>query len=175
MEDITSINQAVKSNKDLVEANDFASVEARTGVCTGATEYGAALAWAGYRLFDELWGDDNHVIVAVPDKYVRNEKPELFGFQFFVNEPGWFVDENGGKTAVIVFTEDDIHASSEAWIVCDEVFSEHFKEYTQIVGKYWGVRLSIFNDADDNIGRLLHKPYRITAPRREGKVDDENR
>ena len=173
--EVSSINRAVKSNKGLIDDNGFYSFESRTGVCVDAIAYAASMAWAGYRLFIEEW-DDNQVVVAVPDKYVRNGKPELFGFQFFVNEPGWFVDEKGGKTALIVFTEDDFcHASSEAWILCDEVFSEHFKEYTQIVGKFWGVRLRMYNAGDDNVGRLLDNPHRITAPRRGGKVNDENR
>ena len=161
-----NFNNVVIANKNFIRDNNITDFENKNRVRIDSIEYATALAWAGYRLFVEEWQEDNRVFLAIPEKYVRNNQPDLFGIELYFNEVGYFIDQNAEFIPLIVFTEDSSgHAPEDKWIVCDEEFADHFREYKQLVGCYWGIRLDPDGKADSNVGRILHSPHKVTAPR----------
>ena len=161
-----TFNNVVIANKEFIDNNMLTDFETKNGVRMNSIEYAAALAWAGYQLVVEKWEYDNKVFLAVPEKFFRNGKPHLFGIEMFFNEVGSFITQDADFIPLIVFTEDASgHDPEDKWIVCDEDFADHFREYKQLVGQYWGIKLDPYGKADSNIGRILHSPHKVTAPR----------
>ena len=161
-----NINQIVIENKNFIRDNDITDFETKNRVRIDSIEYATALAWAGYRLFVEEWQENNRVFLAIPEKYVRNNQPDLFGIELYFNEVGYLINQNAEFIPLIVFTEDSSgHDPEDKWIIVDEEFADHFREYKQLVGNYWGIKLDPYGHADTNIGRILHNPHKVSAPR----------
>lgn len=161
-----TFNSVVVANKTFIRENELTDFENKYRVRIDSVEYATALAWAGYRLIVEEWEEDNKVFLAVPEKFFRNGNPDLFGIEMFFNEVGYFITQDAEFIPLIVFTEDPSgHNPEDKWIVCDEEFADHFREYKQLVGNYWGIKLDPYGKADSNIGRILHSPHKVSAPR----------
>lgn len=161
-----TFNNVVIANKEFINNNMLTDFETKHRERIDSLEYATALAWAGYRIVVEEWEEDNRVFLAIPEKFFRNGKPDLFGIELYFNEVGSFITQNAEFIPQIVFTEDcSGHNPEDKWIVCDEEFADHFRKYKQLVGQYWGIKLDPYGKADSNIGRILHNPHKVTAPR----------
>lgn len=161
-----TFNSTVIENKNFIRENGLTDFEMKNRVRMDSIEYAVSLAWAGYRIITEEWEEDNKVFLAIPEKFFRNGSPDLFGIELYFNEVGYFITQDAEFIPLIIFTEDNSgHAPEDKWIITDEVFADHFREYKQIVGNYWGIKLDPYGKADTNIGRILHNPHKVTAPR----------